>query len=131
MKTKIFAYKGILGAETDLENGVFLNNPKASGQLGCVIPIEEIEITQEAIDLLKKAPREKGSFAPITLMETSIGLLGFQKHLFKGEDLCIGRDCKLSTLDKLTVVDYIPDDFKQYIDEEEIWNNYQLNRRTI
>lgn len=127
MKTKIFAYKGILGAETDLENGIFLNNPKASGQLGCVIPIEEIEITQEAIDLLKKAPREKGSFAPITLMENNIGLLGFHKHLFKDEDLCIGRDCKLSTLDKLTVVDYIPDDFKEFINEHLAIDDYYLN----
>jgi hypothetical protein len=116
MKSKIFAYKGIVGAETDLENGVFANNPKAEGQIGCVIPIEEIEITQEAIDLIKKAPRESGSFASIMLMDNHIGLLGFHKHVFQGEKLCISRDCKLSTLDKLTVVDYIPEDFKQFVD---------------
>ena len=127
MKTKIFAYKGILGAETDLENGVFLNNPLASGQLGCIIPIEQIEITQEAIDLLKTVPRERGSFAPIMLMKNHIGLLGFSKHLFQGEDLCIGRQCDLSTLDKLTVVDYLPVDFKQFIDEKEAIDAYSSN----
>ena len=29
MKTKIFAYKNAIGATTDLDNGIFLNNPKA------------------------------------------------------------------------------------------------------
>lgn len=116
MKTKIFAYKGIVGAETDLENGVFANNPKAEGQIGCVIPIEEIEITEYAKELIKEAPRESGSFAPIMLMDNHIYLTGFNKHLFQGEKLCISRDCKLSTLDKLTIVDYIPEDFKQFVD---------------
>lgn len=118
MKTRIFAYKGILGAETDLENGVFANDPKASGQLGCIIPIEEIEITQKAIDLLKKAPREGGSFASIMIMENHIGIMGFWKHAFKDGNLCISRDCELSILDKLVITDYIPEDFKSFVDEE-------------
>lgn len=28
MKTKIFAYKGHLGAETNIEEGKFINDPK-------------------------------------------------------------------------------------------------------
>ena len=34
MRTKIFAYKNVVGAETDLDNGEFINNPKGVGQLG-------------------------------------------------------------------------------------------------
>lgn len=123
MKTKIFAYKGALGAETDLDKGNFLNNPKDVGQLGCVISTKEIQITQEAKDLLKKAPREGGSFAPIMLteasddFESSLGLMGFWKHLFVGEDLCIGRICQTSVLDDCEVVEMeIPKEFRELID---------------
>jgi hypothetical protein len=33
MRTQIFAYKGIVAAITDLEDGKFLNDPLAGGQL--------------------------------------------------------------------------------------------------
>jgi hypothetical protein len=122
MKTKIFAYKGVIGAETDLDNGTFINNPKSSGQLGCVIDTKEVDITQDAVNLIKKAPREGGSFAPIMLTKhsdggSSIGLMGFWKHLFGGDDLCIGRTCDVNVLDDCNIVDIeIPIEFKNIVD---------------
>jgi len=44
MRTKIFAYKSILAAETDLEGGKFLNNPANDSEMGCVVPVNEIDI---------------------------------------------------------------------------------------
>lgn len=123
MKTKIFAYKGVIGAETDLDKGKFLNNPKAGGQLGCVIDTSEVQITKEAKELIKNAPREGGSFAPIMLTRandgrTSVGLFGFWKHIFHGEDLCIGRTCDTSVLDECEEVEIELDkDFVKIIDE--------------
>lgn len=55
MKTKVFGYKGIIGAETDLKQGVFLNDPMATGQCGCIVSVDELEINQEAIDILRTA----------------------------------------------------------------------------
>ena len=124
MKTKIFAYRGCIGAETDLENGKFLNDPKSGGQLGCVISTTEIDITKEAKELIRNAPREGGSFAPIMLTKhddgsgSSIGLMGFWKHCFAGEDLCIGRTCEKEVLDDCneTVME-IPEDFIEFVDK--------------
>ena len=127
MRAKIFAYKGVLGALTDLDNGVFLNNPRKGGQLGVVIPVEEVDITAEAVKLLKSASRGGGSFAPIMLTrhsdpvksksQASIGLLGFCKHLYAGGDLCIGRTCDTSILDLCNITEIeVPEDFIQVVD---------------
>jgi len=123
MRTQIFAYRGVIGALTDLNEGKFINDPKSEGQLGCVIHTSEIDITKEAKELIKNAPREGGSFAPIMLTKhadgsgSSIGLMGFWKHAFAGEDLCIGRDCKTEVLEDCTEVEMeVPVDFKQFVD---------------
>ena len=129
MRTKIFAYKGVIGAETDLDNGIFLNDPKSEGQLGVVVPVEEIDITPDAVFLLKSAPKEGGSFAPIMLTlhsnaadtesKASIGLFGFWKHLFRGSDLCIGRTCNTSVLELCNITDIeIPKEFIEVVDSE-------------
>lgn len=125
MKTKIFEYKGNLAANTDLENGKFINNPKEGGQLGCVVHTNEIEITKAAKDLIKKARRESGSFAPLMLTKhaddsgSSIGLFGFWKHNF-GKDFTIGRDCDLSILEDCTEIEMeAPEDYKTFIDSNE------------
>jgi hypothetical protein len=124
MKAQIFAYKGNLGATTDPENGKFLNNPLDEGQLGCVISTKEATITAEAKELFKKARREGGSFAEIMLTRhnngsgSSIGLLGLRKHHF-GQDFCISRDCDLSVLDDIEVVETeAPEDYRQFIDNK-------------
>jgi len=122
MRTKIFAYKGVIGAETDLDNGKFINNPKDGGQLGCVIDTKEVDITKEAKELLRSAKREGGSFAPIMLTKhtdggSSIGLMGFWKHLFAEEDLCIGRTCETSVLDDCNETEIeIPVGFITFVD---------------
>jgi hypothetical protein len=123
MKTKIFSHNGVIGAETDIENGKFINDIKAEGQMGCVISTKEVLITKDAIEILKNAERESDSFAPIMLTkhsdnEGSIGLLGFGMHLFKDEDLCIGRDCDISILDDCEILPdtEIPVEFKTFAD---------------
>ena len=118
VKTKIFAYKNFVGAETDLNEGKFLNDPLAEGQLGCVVPLEECIITPLALELLKNATREGGSFASIMVMEGSIGLLGGWKHLFDSRDDLLSRDCKKDYLDKIAVEDFtVPQDFIDHIDQ--------------
>jgi hypothetical protein len=124
MKTKIFAYKGVVGAITDLQNGKFLNTPTAAGQLGCVVSTDEVQITKEAKEVIKGAPREGGSFAAIMLTKhndgkSSISLMGFRYHAFFGKDLCIGRNCDTSILNDCEEVEIeVPSDFKNFVDGE-------------
>jgi len=123
MKTKIFAYKGEVGAETDLENGKFLNNPLDAGQIGCLISSNEVEITEAAKEIMKtNYSREGGSFSSVMLTRlndgggSSLGLLGFQKH-YLGKTMDYSRDCDLSVIDDFTVVDMeTPKSFKEFID---------------
>lgn len=128
MKTKIFSHNGIIGAETDIENGKFINDVRGQGQMGCVISTDECVITTEAREILRGAPREGGSFAPIMLTkhegapaehgDASIGLFGFGKHIFAEGDICIGRTCSKEILDLIEVDDEmeIPEDFKKAVE---------------
>lgn len=130
MKTQIFAYKGNLAATTDLVEGKFINDPKAAGQLGCVISTSEVQITKEAKELIKNARREGGSFAPLMLTKhagsavdvhgkSSVGLMGAGKHHF-GKDFTLGRDCDKSVLEDCEEVEIeVPADYKEFIDENE------------
>lgn len=130
MKTKIFAYKGNVGIEIP-ETGIFINNPKSPGQLGCVISTSEIEITKEAKNVIRKARREGGSFAELMLTkhdksiessygESSIGVMGFG-NINLGNDFCISRDCNLSVLDDCTETEMdVPNDYKDFINNNMI-----------
>lgn len=124
MRTKIFSHLGVIGAETDLQDGKFLNNPLDGNQLGCVISTSEIDITKEAKEIIRNAPREGGSFAPIMLTKhsdgkgSSIAIMGFGKHIFAGEDICIGRTCTLSVLDDCNETEIeIPKEFIEVVDQ--------------
>lgn len=114
MKTKVFGYKGRIGAETDLTEGVFLNDPMATGQCGCIVSVDELEINQEAIDLLHTAIIGSDDIADIMLGANHICLLGFHKHLISLE---LTSSCDLTLLDRLipTVFD-VPTDFMEFID---------------
>jgi hypothetical protein len=107
----------MIGANTDLDNGQFLNDPHGVGQMGCVVSTDQIEITQGAKDLLSNAQREGGSFAPIMIMKGSIGLMGFGCHAFDTTEPVLSRDCDLSVLDTLETTDLeVPQDFIDYVD---------------
>lgn len=122
-RTKVFAYKGVLGAIVS-PGGKFLNDPRAEGQLGCVIDSRDVEITPEAKRLLRQAPRQGGSFASIMLTRhadgsgSSLGLLGFGYVMYHGEDLAIGRDCDLSVLDDMVEIEIdLPKGFRIVVDK--------------
>lgn len=125
---KIFAYKGNIGITVD-DDGKFINDPFAAGQLGAVISTNEVEISKEAKDIIRKAHRAGGSFAEFMLTEhaggaidahgkSSICVPGIGKvHL--GTDFEIGRTCELSVLDDCTEVpNEVPEDYKEFIDSE-------------
>lgn len=127
LSIKFFSYKGHIGANSDLENGKFLNDPKAGGQLGVVSLVENIGLPDEVkLLILKKYKREGGSFANMMLTTATsgnqnIGILGHGCHIVTTEnkDVMISRDCDLEVLDNCIIIENNPpEDFKKWIDEK-------------
>lgn len=124
---KFFEYNGFVGATTDIENGVFLNDLKSSGQMGCVVHTNFVVMSEAAKKLIMNANREGGSFSNLMLTRhadnsgASVGVLGFYNHFISNSNrtISIGRDCDKSILDSIKVEDVeAPDDFKEFIDSE-------------
>jgi len=125
MTAKIFEYKGNVAFDIAMD-GKFINDPFGPNQLGCVISTKEIEISPAAIEVIKRAKREGGSFSTLMLTKhsqpdaenpSSIAVVGGGKvHL--GTDISIGRDCDLEVLNDCVIVEDMeaPDDYKAFID---------------
>ena len=125
----IFAYNGNLGMIINAE-GKFINDPFSPGQLGAVISTNEVEISKEAKELIKKANREGGSFAELMLTthadssveshgKSSIGVMGMG-YVHLGTNFSIGRTCSLSALEDCTEVENNPpEDYKAFVDSIE------------
>lgn len=124
MKTQIFAYNGVVGVDIN-ENTKFLNNPTSGSELGMVIHTKDLQITQEAKDILSNEQnfvRQGGSFA--SFMATmhangdggSLAFMGFYKPALSfPHDL--GRDCDLAAINEIEVVEVPVDEgFKNYVD---------------
>lgn len=53
-RTSIFAYKGIVGIKSSTDAQGLINNPLAKGQLGFVVDARYVDVSPEAIEILKK-----------------------------------------------------------------------------
>jgi hypothetical protein len=56
MRTKVFSYKGWVGIQSDVKAEGLLNKPLDKGQLGFVLDANFVDISPEALELLKKVP---------------------------------------------------------------------------
>ena len=116
MKTKIFSHGNTLGIESSLDKCKFMNDPTDNNQVGMICSIDEVEITQEAIDVIRKAEREAGSFAEIMLSTFGDSTTGSISILGKGFTMIhkpmISRNCDISILDQFKPVKIdLPEDF--------------------
>jgi len=126
---KIFAYKNSVGAVSDMENGSFINDVKADGELGISVSVHDTVITSEALKIMKtNFKKNSGSFSNVMLTRSktdkypnSIGLLGFGKHgIAINESVTYGRECDVSVLNEIDIDDSIdiPEDFILFIDSQ-------------
>lgn len=122
---KIFAHKGCVGAVCDLENGKFLNDLKDKKQIGVVVHTDDVEISSEALEVLKKANKIGGSFSSVMLTshsgcskEGSVALLSKNRNYFIGNNINIGRTCDKEVLKWISVNDSIevPQGFKDIVE---------------
>lgn len=121
MKTQIFAYKNIVGISA---GDKLVNDPCQPGQLGCIVDINEIEISREAYNILRTLKKCRGSLGDVMCWsctdpdegEAYFGWLGGFKAMITKETEG-DRDFNPSLLKSQIVENLIvPEDFKNAID---------------
>lgn len=119
MKTQIFEYKGFIGI---VAGDQFVNDPYDSGQIGFLVNISEIEITQSALDELKKVKKVGNSLADLMCYKTNerarfFGWVGGNQIIFMAQEVYGDRDYTPSLLESQVVNIDSPEDFKKFIDD--------------
>lgn len=119
MRTSIFAYKGIIGILSSPEAEGLIAKP-GNGNLGCVLDASKIDISIEALELLKTIRRGRGGLGEIDIFKAGdtkviFGWLGGYMKLFKPSEIETSRDYDPSLLVSSEDV-IIPEDFKKVVE---------------
>jgi len=122
MRTQIFAYKGYLciNSEPGAE-GMIASPATAPGNIGCTVEADKIDVTPEALTMLKGLRKVGGSFASISCFDSNdgkiyFGWLGGFKQVSDPKNLEGDRDYEPSLL---TPTEFeVPKEFSDFIDKE-------------
>ena len=77
IRTQVFAYKGIVGIKSDVNAVGVLNKPAEVGQLGFVCDAAFVDISPEAIEILKKIPKSGDCIGDVDVWKTNDGKVIF------------------------------------------------------
>jgi hypothetical protein len=121
MRTTVFAYKKVIGIQSDVKAEGLINDPTQPGQLGFIINAKFVDISPEALILLKKIKKSRDaigdvmadSFGEEVTFSFLGGPLGFLSRKSEAD-----RDYKPNLLSSTEGV-IIPDNFKEFIDNLE------------
>lgn len=127
MRTKIFSYRGIVGIKSDPKAEGLVNDPDGPNQMGYVLDASHIDVSQEALDILKNIKKGTSSFAEIDVFKDNSGrvILGF----FGGPLVMIhpteteaSRDYEPTLLDGVAklVPNEPPEDFRVVVHDMEL-----------
>lgn len=95
MRTKVFAYKGWIGIQSDVNAEGLLNKPLDKGQLGFVVNASFVDISPEALELLKEVPPSGDCIGDVDIFKSEKGtifswlggpLKMFQPHQISGSN---------------------------------------------
>jgi len=73
MKTKVFAYKGKIGIQSDYKAEGLLNDPSQPGQLGFVVEAKHVDISPEAYEALGKVKRSNDCIGDVDVFPSDKG----------------------------------------------------------
>jgi len=89
LRTQVFAYRGIVGIQSSCDAEGLLNKPKEKGQLGFVVDASYVDISSEALDLIKKVKKSCDCIGDIDVYKSSncivFSWLGRPWEMFKPE----------------------------------------------
>lgn len=119
MRTKIFEYKGIIGIQSDPDAEGLVAKPE-NGNLGCVVHADFVDISPEALELLKEVKKGKDNIGDIDVFEAGegiviLGWLGGYLNAFKPTDILGSKDYNPALLKPTEGVE-VPEEFKDFVD---------------
>ena len=127
MKTKVFSYKGMIGILSAPDAEGMIAKPEG-GNFGVVVDGSQIEISEEALQLLKNVPKGHDSLGDIDVFKADgdkiiFGWIGGYMTAFPARSIEGSRDYdpKLLTATEGVVV---PVDFINYVESEIAEGNY-------
>lgn len=77
MRTQVFAHKGVIGIKSSPTAEGLLNDPTKPGQLGFVCDAAFVDISPEALELLKKVPKSGDDIGDVDVFNTNDGKVIF------------------------------------------------------
>ncbi len=75
-KVKVFSYKGFVGISSSPESEGIIAHP-GNGNLGVVCNAKDVEISEEALELLKKVKKGNDDLGDIDVFKSSDGMIVF------------------------------------------------------
>lgn len=124
MKTKVFAHGGWVGIESNPKAEGLINDPSQAGQLGYVLDASHVEVSKEAIEVLKTIRRGGGSLGEVDCFKVTdgkvvFGWLGRELKAVNPADSEVARDTDFSLLEQVATI--VPNDppkeFVEAVDE--------------
>lgn len=122
MRTQVFAYKGIVGIKSSYDAEGLLNKPSEPGQLGFVVDASFVDISPEALEVLKKVPRSGDDIGDVDVFKDNSGRvifcwMGSNMKVVKVDDGMSGSSTYDASLLK-SKAGVLPDeDFVKFVDE--------------
>ena len=125
MRTTVFAYKNAIGIQSDVKAEGLLNDPSQPGQLGFIINAKFVDISPEALVLLKKIKKSGDAIGDVMTDKHGDNVM----FSFLGGPLALlskkseaDRDYQPNLLTATEGV-IVPDNFKEFIDDIEFTDN--------
>lgn len=122
MRTQVFAYKNIIGIQSNVKAEGLLNDPLQQGQLGFAVNAKFVDIQPEALELLKQIKRSGDCIGDVDVFQSENGIvfswLGGPLQYLNPSKVTGSRDYNPSLLVANNEV-VIPEKFKKFIDSYE------------
>lgn len=114
-KTRIFEYKGYVGIDGGTK---LINDPNDVSQLGCIVDLNEVEISKEALAILKSLPKGHDDLGDIMCFGKTFAWLGGIRKVIRPDIPLEGDSDYTPSLLEKYVTDVEPtEEFKKFIDK--------------
>jgi hypothetical protein len=113
MKTQVFAHKGWVGISSSTDAEGLLNKPMDAGQLGFVVDAAFVDISPEALELLKRVPKSSDDIGEVDIFGSNDGMIIFSwlggiKKMFKPEHVSSSNSYNPSLISTTVPVEIDP-----------------------
>jgi hypothetical protein len=135
MRTQVFAYKGFVGIKSDFKAEGLLNKPDQPGQLGFVVDAAFVDISPEALEILKKIPRSGDDIGEVDVFGDDKGKvifcwLGGNMKVFSLSDKVDGSSTYDATLLKANPNVIVDPKFIAFVDKEKKSKKTKKTKKT-